>query len=313
MLVETKLRTFARVAVLGLGVALAVPLAACSSKKPAGLMLAITTDLSLTKDLDQVGIYVLADGRPLLSQSYAIGPGVRLPSTLAIAPPVNPPSLIRVRLVGYKGGSGRILREATTTVPTDRLAVLPLQLYWLDDGTALGTELDFQFNPYASARSKCADGQTSSGGACVDAVVPEAKLADYDPAAVFGGGAEGAGSCFPIATCFATRAPVTVDESTCTFTKAGAAGTASFNVGVVTNSDGDVVGPDAIVALDEGTEWKVAGDTVTLPKALCAAPVRARWKSIVTSAPCGSGSTGSVKTARYPACGAYATGTPIAN
>jgi hypothetical protein len=307
---RVELRSFA----LGLAVALALPVAACGSKKPAGLMLAITTDLTMTKDLDEVGVYVLADGRPLLTQSYAIGPGVRLPSTLAIAPPINPPSLIRVRVVGYKGGNGRILREASTTVPTERLGVLPLPLRWIDDGSALGTELDFQLNPYASARAKCPDGQTANLGACVDALVPEAKLADYDPAAIFGGGSDGAGSCFPVATCFATRTAVVVDEPTCTFTKTGAAGQADFNVAVVTNGDGDVQGSDALVALDQGSEWTVTGDVVTLPKALCTAPVRSRWKSIVVSAACGAGASapGSVKTARFPACGAYATGSPIA-
>lgn len=286
---------------LALTVATAV-LTACSARKPAGLMLAIQTDLSMTKDLDQLGIYVLANGTPILSETYMIEGGrVRLPSTIAIAPPANPPSAVRVRVVGFKGGSARIVRDAFTTVPTDRLAVLPLPLRWLDDGSAVGGDAEFQVNPFAKARAKCAEGQTSDLGVCVDANVPESKLALYEPAAIFGGGDEGAGSCFPTPACFAGGVTQPLDETTCTIAKPAA----PSNVAVVTNGDGDLVGTDTVIVLDEGSEWSAVGDRLQLPKALCAAPVRARWKFVLTSAACVT------KTARYPACGRYATGTPL--
>ena len=266
-------------------------------------MLAIQTDLSLAKDVDEIGVYVLADGRPLLSESYPIENGsVRLPSTVAIASPVNPPSTVRVRVAAFKKGSARILREGITTVPSDRLAVLPLALRWIDDGSGSGTPTEFAFNPYASARSKCGEGLTQSLGTCVSSTIQESSLLDYDPAAIFGGGSEGAGSCFPTSTCFGAKTPVVVDEASCSFAKPALA---TFNVGAVTTGDGDAVGSDTLVALDRDAYWTVAGDRVNLAKAMCAAPVRARWTSIVVSGGCVT------KTVRYPVCGSYSTGTPL--
>lgn len=295
---------FRTVFALATASALALPLAACSAKKPAGLMLAIQTDLSATKDIDELGVFVLADGRPLLAQSYPIGPGVHVPSTVAIAAPANPPSSVRVRVVGFKSGSARILREGTTTVPTERLAVLSLPLRWIDDGSGIGSELDFQLNPYASARAKCPEGKTADLGNCVDAIVPEAKLPEYDPAEIFGGGAEGAGSCFPTAACFVGSTPATVDEAKCTIPAPPS--TTRFNVGVVTtNGDGEASAADSIIVLDEATEWTASGGAIQLPKALCAPPVRARWKALTTTTRC------ETKRLRYPICGSFATGTPL--
>ena len=59
----------AKLALVGISVVAATSLGiACSGKAPVGLILAIQTDLRVTKDFDQIGLYATAAGAPILTQ-----------------------------------------------------------------------------------------------------------------------------------------------------------------------------------------------------------------------------------------------------
>ncbi len=276
---------------------------ACSGKAPVGLMLAIQTDLSVTKDFDQIGVYVTADGAPILTQTYPIEGGrVRLPSTIAVAVPKNETAVIRARVVAFKTDSAKVLREGITTVPSTRLAVMPLPLKWLNVGSGKGTEAEFQVNPFAKNLSVCPDQQNLNNGICTTSIYPVDKLADYVESEIFGGGEAGGGECFETKSCFAARVVVPVDEANCTVNVP----TSVTNIGVGTDGDGEPVGPDTIVVLD-GADYSVSAGKASLPKTLCDPNgLKPKRKAIFLSTSCAT------KTSKYPICGPYSTGKPQA-
>ena len=287
---------FAGIIALALGIA-------CSGRAPVGLMLAIQTDLSVTKDFDQIGVYVTADGAPILTQTYPIEGGrVRLPSTIAVAVPKNETAVIRARIVAFKTDAAKVLREGITTVPSNRLAVMPLPLKWLNVGSGKGTEAEFQVNPFAKNLSVCPDKENLNNGICTTSIYPVDQLADYVESEIFGGGEVGGGECFDTKACFADRVAVPVDEATCTVPTLGSV----TNVAVGTDGDGEPIGSDTLVVLD-GADYTVTTGKVTLPKTLCdPAGMKPKRKAIFLSTSCPT------KTSKYPICGPYSTGKPQA-
>ncbi len=295
----------AKLALLGmaLGVTTAIGFA-CAEKPPVGLMIAIQTNLSVTKDFDQLGLYITADGVPILTQTYQIeGGSVRLPSTIAIAPPKNPNAVIRVRAVAFKTDAAKVLREGITTVPSNRLAVLPLPLKWINSGSAKGTEAEFQVNPFAKNVSLCPDLNTKENGICIASSINVDDLKDYNASEIFGGSdTSSGGSCFDVPTCFAQRIEVPVDDTTCTVTEPPN----MTNIAVSTLSgEGEKVGGDNLIVLDED-EYSVTGAVISLPKTLCDPNgLKPQRKAIFLSPSCES------KSSKYPICGPYSTGKPL--
>jgi hypothetical protein len=288
---------------MAVGVTTAVGFA-CAEKPPVGLMIAIQTNLSVTKDFDQLGLYITADGVPILTQTYQIeGGSVRLPSTIAIAPPKNPNAVIRVRAVAFKTDAAKVLREGITTVPANRLAVLPLPLKWINSGSGKGTEAEFQVNPFAKNLSICPDLQTKENGVCTASTLNVDQLKDYSAAEIFGGSDTGSGgSCFDVAACFASRIAVPVDETACTVTEPPG----MTNIAVATTTgEGEPVGGDTLIVLDED-EYEVTGNTIKLPATLCDPNgLKPSRKAIFLSPSCES------KSSKYPICGPYSTGKPL--
>ncbi len=110
-------------------------------------MIAITSDLSVTKDMDEVRVEVSRDdGTVLPTRQIPILPaqpvpfGKPLPGTLAITPPDAGGEAVHVRITArhtdHDTGetTNRIVREAIAKVPTDRVALLRMPLHWLCDG-----------------------------------------------------------------------------------------------------------------------------------------------------------------------------------
>ena len=70
---------------------------------------------------------------------------------------------VTLRAVGYKNGQAFTVREATTTIPGNRTAVLHLDLTWLNDGTVSGAQTD----TVRSLTTSCsAMNQSPIGGVC---------------------------------------------------------------------------------------------------------------------------------------------------
>ena len=168
--------------------ALGLPLAAgCSGEEPptGGVMLRVTTDMSIRNDLDTFVWSVTLNGT---TESFASG-GVPLtsdgdlPVTLAIAAGTNTTEPVTIRVDGRSGGaptSPRVTREAKLTVPREGVKELRLPLEFLC------TE--------ASRREDCPEGSTCSAGECVPSAIEAANLPDYEPIP--------APSCFDTAACF---------------------------------------------------------------------------------------------------------------
>src|SRR5205085_2877762 len=103
---------------------------ACSTKvtpPPGQIVLAVQTDMSLPKDIDRIRIQVLIYGRPQYDQEFEAGPGgVKIPATLSIVAGKDPTAPVTIRVIARQGAKSRVLREAITTVPPDRAAVLKM-------------------------------------------------------------------------------------------------------------------------------------------------------------------------------------------
>src|SRR3954471_13666474 len=170
---------------------------ACSDELlPRGqLMIAISSDMSVVKDMDEVRVEVKrADGTRLPDREIPILPsqpapfGKPLPGTLAIVPSDAGGQAVRVRLTARRFNEktgvseSRVVREAIVKVPTDRVAMLRMPLRWLCDAKIEPTDAD-------SFRSACPnEDDTCVAGACKPAKIEQNLLPDYLPSQVFGGG-----------------------------------------------------------------------------------------------------------------------------
>ncbi len=282
---------------------LALPFA-CAKTDPAPgeLMLAVQTDMHAPKDVDAVGIYV-AERDPTtqhdtiifgFAERVAPDGTVHFPATLAVVGRKNPGAIVRVRAVAFRGNQARIVRDAVTTIPTDRAALLRLPLRWIDDngkssgtfsadGALGGASIDLGAHPLAGSAatiddgflqitSGCADDESEINGACAKSTIDSTTLPDYSDALVFGGGTpDGGGTCFNVAKCFGGFHKLDLDLATCS---APAPAEAMFDLAVATpvGDKGDCTADACYVPLDKDTPegWTLQNGRVVLPAAYCA-------------------------------------------
>jgi hypothetical protein len=282
--------------------------ASCSSQdKPRGqLMIAIASDMAIPKDLDQVVVEVLDDSGNLQRLTYPIKPaelGKPMPGTLAVLPTNAGGQHVRVRLIAEldtEPPTARVVREAEVTIPTDRIAVLPMPLHWLCDGKTKATD-------DGSFQSDCPDKQTCVAGDCKPDVFDVRTLADFDETKVFGGGdADGKGGhCIDVPACFASAAVLTPDASCSVPTPPGVS-TNAINVALVTASgDGECSADDSrcFVPLDhdpvEG--WDFNQNSITLPSIVCDRIAEHKLSGVAVSTAC------TTKDSSVPICGPWTT------
>jgi hypothetical protein len=290
--------------------ACAVALASgCSAdKKTSGeLIVAIQTDMSLPKDIDQVRIDVRSFGNVVFKNTYPVGAGgLRIPATLGILPGADARSLITIRVIAFQRGKPRMLREVVTTVPESRLATLRLPVQWISDGSAKQPDPTNE----EDIRSSCADGNTDIAGECVPWDIDSSTLPDHKPEEIFGGGKEDGtgGSCFNTSGCLAGATPLQVDTATCTAIVPEGLGTdpAKLNVGLVLAPGGDGICNETgcLIPLDANTNvgWVAAGAglaRVQLPRKICDKLAAGIVKSVVASSSCAS------KLPSMPTCGPW--------
>lgn len=273
--------------------------AGCSSETPDAkgqLMLAVKTDMSIPKDIDRVGIRISSLGVLVHDYEYPVGPdpNLRIPATLAVVAGDDPSKPVHIQVWARQSGKIRVLRDIVTTVPANRIAMMPVPIQWLCDGS--GQEQD------TSILSTCGEGLTCLAGACVSNVVDSSLLPDYDPKQVFGGGkASGGGSCFDTLACFSEGAVVAVDTGTCSV--ASPTDASSVNVGLVMPpGDDGICGPEAcIVPVDRDPDygWQVDGDRLLLPSAVCAKLQDGSILGVAVTTAC------ETKTGAVPVCGPW--------
>ena len=249
---------------------LALAATACGEPEDLGsIMLAVSTDMSVDKDVNRVDIVV----QPATGATQAIQvnlfpelDGKFLPGTFSIVEGNKPGELVRVRVIARQGTDVRVVREAALQIPRRRTAVLSMPIQWLCDG-----EVRQEGQLY---RSDCPEDQTCVAGSCVSDAVDEQTLPDYVPAEVFGGGdATGGGECFDTLDCFGgTTEEPSLDLESCTLDTSPSE---DLNVALMLPSGGDghCTSSDCWIPLDASpaTGWTALPDRsgVQLPRAVC--------------------------------------------
>lgn len=266
---------------------------------PGEVMMIVHTDMSLPKDVDTVIIEVLVRGDHRFNQTYdRLGDSeFKIPASLGITIDADsdPTTPVTLRVTAKQKGKARVLHEAVTTVPEDRVAALRLPIHWL-----CWDELEVDAD--GNATSTCPDGQTCVAGSCVDKKIDLSKLPTYDPADVFGGGTgkDNTGSCFDVSSCFTGSVDAPVDMGTCTIHPTG-----DVNVGIRVESAG-ICGPaGCFVALDANAEagWQSNDDgTIQLPPAVCDRIAEGKASGISVA---GVSSACPLKTDGLPTCGPW--------
>jgi len=216
---------------------------ACS-REPTALVIAVDTDMGVSDDLDELGLYVGVAGevKTSLRVPTSVNEPAKLPGTLSILQPSDESTPIHVRIAGYKNGQLRVVRDAISTVPSGQLSLVRMPLHWLaathvsastsaplssatqsakpgqvklraipNDDTTFSEFAPF-FPGYVSP---CPQGQTSDQGQCINAIPAEVtKVSSGDMVREVYGGALGldpktgiaeGGTCFDVESCFANE------------------------------------------------------------------------------------------------------------
>lgn len=296
--------------------ALLLVLVGCSSEdEPARgqLMIALSTDMSVPKDIDNIRVEVLRGGGSVVhNQTYWLEPGsagdTKLPATLAVVAGEHPGEAVEVRVIGARINDARVFSKVETTIPEARVATLHVPMQWLCDGSASRIAEDTYDSACTALDSEeysCVAGTCERVGMDVD------DLPDFDPAAIFGGGAgpgDELGRCFDTTACFDTGEDV-VPGSDCELELDVPSG-GELNVALkfpAEDADGDaspgICGSEACyVPLDKDDRfgWRVddAG-TVHLPPAVCQSVDAGDAEAVRVCY------TQQSKTLAFPTCGAW--------
>jgi hypothetical protein len=266
-------------AALAASVAIPAIVAGCEPAPLSQLVVVITTDMAPPKDFDILRIEVFKEGALKFEFEGPI-PGnpddetrIVLPGTLGLLSPEDPSDAIRIAVGVRNGASGpvRVVREAVTTIPQERVAMLALPIQFLCK------QEDIPFNNDNKLQSECGEGKTCIAGRCEDNVVDSSTLPDWDPEQVFGGAKDPSkGLCFDVQTCFAEAEIVDtalIDKGSCSFPVPAALGVEQLNLALGVESDGICNGRGCFVVLDakSDTGWKISDDgtKIVLPQGVC--------------------------------------------
>ncbi len=304
------MRSLAAPLILAALVSGALVLACSDTKHQGGLVVAIDTNLSVPKDIDALGLAVNIGGITKFSNVYGVAPSgkVTMPATLVLQEPTDASQSVTIRITGFLGGNARIVRDAITTVPHARVALLRLQLSALSAGDGVKGAIDPQevdrisdpsvqsaglriadttigaFDPFTQITSKCslAAEQTDIDGVCQSARVDSATLPDAASVPIVPSAAELA-ACFDVPKCFDGAVKV-MPHADCTFSYGGDAKT--LNVAIETAGAGFNTATGFLAPLDQDPEhgFSVANGIVTIPKAVCTIGTKA--KSVVLGTKC---------------------------
>lgn len=263
-------------------------------------MLAVSTDMSLPKDVIKVGLYIKVAGRQVFAQEVDVPPTgiVLFPASIAVLAPDDPKQPVKIRAVAYAPGDKAIvLRDMTVTVPPNRVGQLRVPLNFLSVGSGAGNlplstasapifprdtgggVRPLDFDAFTGVTNRCGEGQTDVGGECVTLDLSDASAFDvYDPTTIYGGGAapekgvKSAGECFDVDCCFADAKALEVDKE-CTVASLGA----KTNLALRTTGIGTLTGAGSLIPLDFDAVAKfgevgvtvLANQRLQLPKAVC--------------------------------------------
>lgn len=268
--------------------------AGCS--EPSGeIVLVVSTDMSIPKDIDAIRITVRSGDKRFLDIDYPFGAEqLKLPGTLGVVGEAGQP--LTISAAGLKDGVVRVMREVQTRVPDVHESMLRLPLHWLCEGSVIAS---------VSGEPACPDGQMCFAGRCASNGVDSSLLPPFSEAEVFGGGSGSGvdGACFDTTACFDNFILALPEHENgapeCTIP--APPGIDAINVALWTEVDG-VCGPKGcFVPLDHGSREGISwvGSRVKLPPALCDHTIPGKVLAVVVSAGCAP------KMESTPTCGPW--------
>jgi hypothetical protein len=283
------------------------------------LVVVIQTDMDLPKDIDSLRLEITSSGIPWHADDYErLGKddGLKLPATIGIVTPNDSSRPVTIRIIARRGGKNgevRVLREATTTIPSDRIAVFHMPFSFLCDGLAKEDAVTG-----AVENDGCAAGETCVAGDCVSSKLAAPPPKTYEENEVFGGGTgQGDGTCFDVTGCMEGGSLATPivrenpdkdvpgeDPEVCSIKVDPGAG--DINLAILAETSGMCGAEGCFVPLDAGSleGWTRAEEDQTilvLPGAIC----RMRGEKVrgVVTAPLKPGCP--LKEVRTPTCGPW--------
>lgn len=232
-----------------LGAAATVGIASCSAKPPTAIVVAVSTEGRVPKEIDQVQITISRSGPAGFEHTYDLPADAPIPGTLTVESrdeaDLSPVSVsISARKIGNPKWT--ILRNARLGFIEGHTKLLRMPLR------------------YSCLQFPCPDGQSCVAGQCTDPGVDVASLPEFVPGTpvyVTTGGA-----CFDKETCLDKSSPVVVegDAASCSFP----APTGKFNLFMTWWTAPD---NPAVVEQDGREGFSIATGRVHLAKGLCAA------------------------------------------
>lgn len=232
-------------------------------------MVTVLTDAPLPDYVDGIRLQAFheRDGQSLLifdrEPEVRVGAGeLLIPTTLAIVGNERPDDRVRLRLLARKFGTPRVLREAVTQVPSDRIIELHLPIEWLCDGSATTGDPMFCSDP----------NYTCAGGRCIPKWIDPSTLPSYQPPSGLGGNESA--SCFDVQRCFANSTAVPLSVAGCSLVGPGQ-GLQALNLALVVKPDSGghcIPGGNCLVPISRGPlGWDIASDgaRIVLPAAVC--------------------------------------------
>jgi hypothetical protein len=286
----------------------AIWIAGCEREvdRPGQLIVTIDTDMALPDQVDHLYVRVEANGRTKFENDYEVGSRADplMPATLNLVSYSESSEPVTVKIAGSKatedGISWRTYREATMSIPQDRIARLHMPVQWLCKGQVEdATRNDTPFEK-PQAKSTCDDGYACRAGRCEKSKIDSMRLPDYTPEDVFGGGKTAEeGSCFDTLGCMAQGRTVMPDAD-CRIPKPERK---PINVALRVLNDGicDSSGLNCYVPLDhdEAEGWRERGDQLELPPAVCDKMREGTVRAVLVADAC------EPKTIAVPTCGPW--------
>jgi hypothetical protein len=292
--------------------------AGCNPAPLGEIVLVVTTDMAPPKDFNKLRIQIFKEGT-LAFQYEDLVPGdpkdkkrIVIPSTLGLVAGEDASKVVRIEVgvrSGAQDGPVRVVREAVTTVPPDRVVQLNLPIQFLCKASNIPYDND------GNLTTGCDKGKTCIAGTCQDSTIDSRTLPDYDPKNVFGGASDPAkGACFDVAKCFQTADLIeaaTFDIKTCSFPLPASIPPADLNLALGVESDGICNGRGCFIVLDAGSDtgWKLddSHSKVLLPQGVCdnlqgMSPSSLKVLQIVQAS---TGDGCPQKSSAYPTCGPW--------
>ncbi len=248
--------------------------AGCSAKHdpaPGAILVAIDTNLKVPDDLDGIGL-AISDSKGVVSEDlmFPLGTGIgaTFPATFAVIRGTSLP--VTVRVAGYKGDTVVTVREATTTLPDDRTALLHLDLDYLNEGMVAGNANEL----VSKLTTTCATGTTPIGGICQPITLDSLSLPDYKTSAL--GSSTDTASSIDIDGCYVGGTSITPTSTGTACTVPVPGSSVNFGLTLPAGSAGWCNGASCVVPIlsvsgsASGGGWDLDPDgTIHLPQGVC--------------------------------------------